>query len=105
MVETGLAQDVTAYQSSRELAGTFGGVIFYGVLYKAVTYYGHKVNAEGKQYLGLTLPLWLGAVGMGVGLVVMLISRPFFREFFSRKTETAPPGLLEQPVEHAPAHF
>ena len=25
--------------------------------------------------------------------------------FFKRKTETAPPGLLDQPVEHAPAHF
>jgi hypothetical protein len=35
----------------------------------------------------------------------MLASRPFFREFFKRRTETAPPGLLEQPVEHAPAHF
>jgi hypothetical protein len=35
----------------------------------------------------------------------MLLSRIPFREFFARKTETAPPGLLEQPVEHAPAHF
>jgi hypothetical protein len=35
----------------------------------------------------------------------MLISRIPFREFFSRKPETAPPGLLDQPVEHAPAHF
>jgi hypothetical protein len=35
----------------------------------------------------------------------MLLSRPFFRDFFARKTETAPVGLLEQPVEHAPAHF
>ena len=26
----------------------------------------------------------------------MILSRPFFKEFFSRKTETAPPGLLKQ---------
>ncbi len=42
---------------------------------------------------------------MVVGLVVMLVSRPFFSEFFSRKTETAPPGLLDAPVEHAPVHL
>ena len=29
---------------------------------------------------------------MILGVVLMLVSRPFFREFFSRKTETAPPG-------------
>jgi hypothetical protein len=41
----------------------------------------------------------------------MLVSRPFFREFFGekflfgRKTETAPAGLLEARVEHAPVHL
>ena len=34
---------------------------------------------------------------------IMLVSRPYFREFFSRKTETAPPGLLDQPPSSAPA--
>ena len=83
-----------------------GGIMFYGIMYKAVTYYGHKANVEGhKEYLGLTLPLWFGAVGMGVGLVVMLASRPFFKGFFARKTEEAPPGILDQRLEHAPAHF
>src|SRR5205807_4583161 len=41
-----------------------GGAIFYGIGIKAITFYGHKANAEGKEYLGLTLPLWLGGVGM-----------------------------------------
>ena len=79
--------------------------MFYGVGIYAITYYGHKSHAEGKQYLGLTLPLWLGLVGLGIGVVLMIVSRPFFCEFFSRKTEAAPLGLLDQPVEHAPAHF
>src|SRR5205814_3351888 len=87
------------------LAPVVGGLMFYGVGVYACIYYGHKEHAEGKQYLGLTLPLWLGAVGLGVGFVLMLISRPFFREFFSRKTEAAPVGLLDQPVEHARAHL
>jgi len=87
------------------LAPVVGGLMFYGVGIYAITYYGHKSHAEGKQYLGLTLPLWLGLVGLGIGVVLMIVSRPFFREFFSRKTEAAPLGLLDQPVEHAPAHF
>jgi amino acid transporter len=82
-----------------------GGLIMYGIGIYAIKYYGHKANSEGKEYLGLTLPLWFGGIGMILGVVGMLISRPFFRQFFSRKTETAPPGLLDAPVERAPAHL
>jgi amino acid transporter len=82
-----------------------GGLIMYGIGIYAIKYYGHKANSEGKEYLGLTLPLWFGGVGMIVGIVLMVVSRPFFKPFFSRKTETAPAGLLDAPVEHAPAHL
>ncbi|MGO9490586.1 MAG: APC family permease [Solirubrobacteraceae bacterium] len=87
------------------LAPFLGGVIMYGIGIYAIKYYGHKVNAEGKEYLGLTLPLWLGGVGMILGVVLMLVSRLYFPAFFSRKTETAPPGLLDAPVAHAPARI
>jgi amino acid transporter len=82
-----------------------GGLMFYGIGIYAITYYAHQAHAEGKEYLGLTLPIWLGGIGMVVGFVIMLVSRPYFKQFFSRKTETAPPGILDVPVEHAPAHF
>ena len=82
-----------------------GCVIMYGIGIYAIKYYGHKENAEGKQYLGLTLPLWFGGIGMVIGAAVMLVSRPAFRPFFARRTETAPPGLLDAPVEHAPVHL
>jgi hypothetical protein len=87
------------------LAPVIGGLMFYGIGLYAIKYYGHAAHAEHKEYLGLTLPIWLGGIGMVFGFVLMLISRIPFREFFSRKTETAPPGLLDQAVEHAPAHF
>jgi amino acid transporter len=87
------------------LAPFVGGLMFYGVGLYAIKYYGHKVHAEGKEYLGLTLPIWFGGIGMVFGFVVMLVSRPYFRDFFKRKTEAAPPGLLDAPVEHARAHF
>jgi len=87
------------------LGPVVGGLIFYGVGIYAITYYAHAANAEGKEYLGLTLPIWFGCIGMVVGIVLMFISRPYFREFFSRRTEAAPVGILDQPVEHAPARF
>jgi hypothetical protein len=50
----------------------------------------------------------MGVGGMVLGAIIMLVSRPFFREFFSRKTEVAPPGILDRPpaqVLPAPVDF
>jgi amino acid transporter len=87
------------------LLPVLGGVIMYGIGIYALIYYGHAENAEGKEYLGLTLPLWLGGVGMLIGLALALMSRFYFRSFFGRKAETAPPGMLDVVVEHAPLHL
>ncbi|HEX3434812.1 MAG TPA: APC family permease [Solirubrobacteraceae bacterium] len=87
------------------LAPLIGGLMFYGIGIYAITYYAHAANSEGKIYAGLTLPIWFGGIGMVAGVVLMLISRAYFRPFFSRRTETAPPGLLDAPVERAPTHL
>jgi amino acid transporter len=79
-----------------------GGLILWGVGLKAAFYYGHAANVESKPILGITLPLWLGIGGMVLGFVIMLASRPYFREYFSRKLETAPLRLLEQPPPTGP---
>jgi hypothetical protein len=79
-----------------------GGLMLFGVGIKAAFYYGHTENVESAPILGITLPLWMGIGGMLLGVVIMLVSRPYFREFFSRKTETAPPGLLDQPPPTEP---
>jgi amino acid transporter len=79
-----------------------GGLMLWGVGVKAAFYYGHKANVESKPILGITLPLWLGIGGMVLGFVIMLISRPYFREYFSRKLETAAPGLIDQPPPTGP---
>jgi amino acid transporter len=79
-----------------------GGLILFGVGIKAAFYYGHTANVESKPILGITLPLWMGIGGMILGAIIMLVSRPYFKEFFSRKTETAPPGLLGQPPPTGP---
>ena len=87
------------------IAPLIGGLILFGVFVKAVIFYGHAENVSSKPILGITLPLWMGIGGMLIGLILMIVSRPFFRDFFSRKLETVQPGLFEEPVEHAPARF
>ncbi len=84
------------------LGPLIGGLMLFGIGVKAAIYYGHAENVSSKPLLGITLPLWFGIGGMVLGAIVMLISRPFFKEFFSRRTETAPPGLLHQPPPTGP---
>ena len=87
------------------LAPLIGGLMLFGVGSYAAVYYGRAINVESKPILGITLPIWMGIGGLLIGVVLMLVSRPFFRDYFSRKLETVQPGLFEEPVERAPAHF
>jgi amino acid transporter len=90
------------------LGPLLGGLALWGVGIRAAIYYGHKANVASKPILGITLPLWMGIGGMILGGVVMLASRPVFKEYFSRKRETAPPDLLSRPptqVIPAPVDF
>jgi amino acid transporter len=85
-----------------------GGLMLFGVGIRAAFYYGHAENVSSKPIVGITLPLWMGIGGMVLGFVLMLVSRPYFKEFFSRKPETAPPGILDRPpspVIPAPVEF
>jgi amino acid transporter len=74
-----------------------GGLAMFAVGVKAAFYYGESKNVASKPILGITLPLWMGIGGMVLGLIVMIVSRPVFKEFFSRKREVAPEGILERP--------
>jgi amino acid transporter len=80
-----------------------GALMLFGVFIKAVIYYGESKNVESAPLAGITLPLWFGIGGMIIGIILMLISRPYFKEFFKRKPETAPPGILDNPPEALPA--
>jgi amino acid transporter len=79
------------------LGPLIGGLMLFGIGGYAAVYYGHAENVESKPILGITLPLWMGVGGMLLGVIIMIASRPYFKEFFSRKTEIAPPGVLDQP--------
>jgi amino acid transporter len=87
------------------LAPFVGGLMFWGIGGYAIYYYGKAANSEGKIYLGLTLPIWFGCIGMVLGGVLMVLYLPKAKDFFSRRLEAAPAGLLDIPVEHAPTHL
>jgi amino acid transporter len=90
------------------LGPVLGGLMLFGIGVKAMFFYGHEANVESKPILHITLPLWMGIGGLILGFVLMLISRPYFKEFFKRKPETAPPGILDtppSPVLPAPVDF
>ena len=90
------------------LAPLIGAVMLFGVFIKAIIYYGETKHVESAPLAGITLPIWFGIGGMVLGLILMLASRPYFKEFFSRRTETAPPGILDappSPVIPAPVDF
>jgi amino acid transporter len=87
------------------LAPLAGALILFGVFVKALVFYGEAANVESAPIAGITLPIWIGIGGLLIGVVLMIVSRRYYRPYFARKTETARPGLLEEPVEHAPAHF
>ena len=69
-----------------------GGLIMYAIGIKAIIFYGQKVNSEGKEYLGLTLPIWFGGIGMVVGLILAWISRPYFRAVLLAQDRNRDPG-------------
>jgi amino acid transporter len=80
-----------------------GGLAMFAVGVKAAIYYGRFKNVASKPILHITLPLWMGIGGMVIGVIIMLFSRPVFKEFFARKREVAPPGILDHPIEAIPA--
>jgi amino acid transporter len=79
-----------------------GGLALWGVGIKAMFYYGHAVNVESPPLsifgVTITIPLLLGVGGMILGFLIMLASHRYFRDYFSRKWEIAPAGVLEAPL-------
>ena len=55
-----------------------------------------QVNAYSHPLLGIQVPIVIGIGGLLLGIPFMILCAVKFREFFSRKTEVAPEGLLEQ---------
>jgi amino acid transporter len=113
---TGLA---CAIYYRRELTRSARNFLFAGVVpllgfailalifVKALHDYSQKDFNYSPPFLGIEVPIAIGIGSLLLGVVAMLLAMIPYRDFFQRRpyAETAPPGILEEPLEHAPIHF
>jgi len=72
---------------------------------KAYTYYSTAGNNYSQPLFGIQIPILIGIGALLLGIPIMLICAAKYREYFRRRPEVSPAGLLEQPVEHASSHI
>jgi amino acid transporter len=85
---------------------TVGGLMLMVILVKAVIYYGHQVNNYSKDLLGLGVPVWIGILGVGSGIILMLIRQVTAPGFFRREKRLVygdPIEVVTPEAEFAPA--
>ena len=73
-----------------------GGVLMAFIFVKAFIENSKPVNAYSQPFLGIQVPIVIGIGGLLLGIPLMVLCAFKFREYFSRKTEVAPPGLLDE---------
>ena len=61
---------------------TVGGLILMVILVKAVTYYGNASNDSSGAFLGMGVPVWIGILGLGSGILYMLYRKATAPAFF-----------------------
>jgi amino acid transporter len=82
-----------------------GCIAMFVIFGKAYSYYSTAGNNYSKPLFGIEIPIVIGIGGLLLGVPLMLICAAKYREYFKRRPEVAPAGILEQPVEHASSHF
>ncbi len=89
------------------LAPLVGFLMLAGIFIKAFSDYSQEGFNYSPPFLGIEVPILIGIGGLLLGVVAMLFAMRSYPDFFRREPyiEAAEPGLLEKPVERAPAHF
>jgi amino acid transporter len=79
-----------------------GGMLAY-IAVKAYDYYSTAGNNYSHALLGIQTPILVGVGGLILGIVLMFVSWPFYKGYFSRKWfEAADPKLLEEELAEEP---
>jgi amino acid transporter len=84
----------------------FGGLVLMGIIVKGVTYYSDPANDSSTPLLGLGVPVWIGILGIGGGIVLMVIRRLTSPGFFQRERRMVAGDRIETvtpEAEFAPA--
>ena len=77
-----------------------GGLMLFGIAYKAYDYYSTAGNNYSKPLIGIETPIIVGIGGLILGVILMFVSWPFFTEFFHRRWgEAADPKMLAPDVD------
>jgi amino acid transporter len=72
-----------------------GGLIMAGVFIKAFHDYSQAGFNYAKPIAGIEVPIAIGIGSLLLGVVLMFFAMRAYPDFFHRKTEQSPPGLLE----------
>jgi amino acid transporter len=78
------------------VAPLLGGLMLLGIFVKALIFYSHPANSSSPPVFGVGVPVVVGVGSLVLGVVLMLVSRPIFPEYFARKREVADPALLAE---------
>jgi amino acid transporter len=78
------------------VAPLVGGLMLFGIFLKALFFYGDPSNTSSPGVLGIGVPVVVGVGSLVIGVVLMLISRLVYPEFFGRRLEVADPALLAE---------
>ena len=82
-----------------------GCVLMFAVFGKAFHDYSQTGSGYSKPLWGIQIPIVIGIGTLLLGVPLMVICAVKYRTFFRRRTEVAPDGLLDAPVERAASHF
>ncbi len=75
-----------------------GGLMMGYIGVKAFTTYDQVGANYSKPILGIQTPIFVGVGGLVLGIVLMLVSIPFFPKFFARRPQTADPRVLAEAI-------
>jgi amino acid transporter len=113
---TGLACAIFYRHEITKSAGNFvsyfllpiaGWIVLSFIFVRGMIFYGHSVNDSSPPFLGLGVPDWIGILGIGSGIVLMLVARVKLPGFFQRerrmvagdRIETVTPEAVFAPAE------
>jgi amino acid transporter len=82
-----------------------GCITLFAVFIKAFHDNSQAGAGLSKPLLGIQIPIVIGIGTLLLGIPLLVLAWMRYRPFFAHRPETAPPGLLEEEIERAPAHF
>ncbi len=85
---------------------TFGGAVLMLILVRGAIFYGHAINDYSPPFLGLGVPDWIGILGIGSGIILMLVQKSRAPGFWQREKRLVygdPIEVVTPEAEFAPA--